>query len=194
MALTDGAVVLPGRGYIFTHDTPGSAFPATTDAELAALDLTASSVGTGWNNLGHTSLENAVSLNREGEEGEIKGTWQNPSLRKTADTNTWVINVNALQVENDILELYFGAGDVSDPDAFHAPLLATPVERGLYIVLVDGSSRAGLGVAKVAISADEAPEFDPENFLEFSLKMTVLEQSGADGIMSWFRAGLGTPA
>lgn len=194
MAITDGAVVLPGRGYIFVNDTPGAVFPATTQAEVDALDLDAATIATDWVNLGHTSRENAVALNRDGEEGETKGTWQRPSFRKTAATNEWSFSVNALQVDNNVLDLYFGAGDISDPDAFHVPFTSVPEERALYLVLVDGTARLGWGVAKVAIEADEAPEFDPENFLEFSLKMTVLEESGAQGLMSLYKLGLGTPA
>ena len=194
MALTDGAVILPGRGYVFTHDTVGSAPPATTPAALAALDLEAATVGVGWNNMGHTSRENAVALAKDGDDPETKGTWQKPSLRQTAGTTTWSLGIPALQLDNSTLEMYFGDGDISDPDVFHVLANAAPVERAMFLVLVDGSARAGLYLPKTSISSDDAPEFDPENFIEFSLKAVVEDHTGASGLMSWYRAGLGTPA
>lgn len=193
MSLTDGAVILPGRGYLFTHATVGTAPPADTQTELDALDLTDATLATGWNNLGHTSRENSVALDKDGDDPEVKGTWQNPNFRKTGGTTTWLLNIPALQFDNEVLSLYFGEGDISDADAFHVLPDASPEERALFLVLVDGSNRVGLYIPKASISSDDAPEFDPENFVEFSLQATVLEESGASGLMSWYRAGLGTP-
>jgi len=193
MALTDGAVILPGRGYIYSHATVGTAPPADTQAELDALSLDSATLATDWKNLGHTSRENAVALDKDGDEPEVKGTWQKPSLRQTGGSTTWLLTIPALQLDNEVLGLYFGDGDISDPDAFHVLPSAAPEERALFIVLVDGSSRAGLYIPKASISSDDAPEFDPENFMEFTLKATVLDHTGASGLMSWYRAGLGTP-
>lgn len=194
MALSDTAVMLPGRGYLFRNPTPGAAPPADTAAELAALDLTAATLATGWKNMGHTSRENAVALDVDGDDPETKGTWQAPSLRQTAATRTWSIGIPALQFDNDTLAGYFGDGDITDPDVFHVLDGAAALEDALFIVLVDGSSRAGIYLPKVSLGADDTPEFDPEEFVEFPIKATVLSHSGAAGLMSWYKAGLGTPA
>lgn len=194
MALTDGAVILPGRGYVFTNDTPGATSPAVTQSALDALDLDAATLATGWNNMGHTSRENAVALAKDGDDPETKGTWQKPNLRQTPGSTTWSMGIPALQLDNSTLAMYFGDGDITDPDVFHVLANATPEEKGLFLVLVDGSSRSGLYIAKASISSDDAPEFDPENFVEFSLKATILDHTGASGLMSWYKAGLGTPA
>jgi hypothetical protein len=85
-------------------------------------------------------------------------------------------------------------GDISDPDVFHVVDGAAAVEGGLFVVLVDGASRAGLHVPKVSFGADDTPEFDPEEFVEFPIVATILSHSGAPGLMSWYKAGLGTPA
>ncbi|WP_311208724.1 MULTISPECIES: hypothetical protein [unclassified Aeromicrobium] len=194
MSQDDNAVFLPGRGHLFTNEDIGAEFPFTTQSALAALDLTADVVGDGWVNLGHTSSENNIALSRETEGGETKGSYQKPALRKTNPTVVWAFNIPALQISNDVLSLYFGGGDASEPDAFYTPFVETVTERALGIVLVDGPARFGWGVPKVAIEAgDGAPEFDPENFMEFPLLATVLEESSAKGLMGLFRAGLGTP-
>src|SRR5688572_27247129 len=110
MALSDNAVMLPGRGYFFTNPTPGAAPPADTPAELDALDLTAATLATSWVNGGHTSRENAVALDKDGDDPETKGTWQSPSLRTTAPVTTWKIGVPQLQFDNAALSRYFGEG------------------------------------------------------------------------------------
>lgn len=193
MAETDGAVILPGRGYLFLHDTPGTATPAATIAALDALDLDAATIATAWKNMGHTSLENTVALSKDGTDPETKGTWQKPNLRQTAGTTIWSLGIPALQLDNNILALYFGDGDITDPDAFHVISGASPQEKALFLVLVDGSVRRGLYLPKVSVLGDDTPEFDPTKFVEFSLKATLLDQSGAPGLMSWYAAGLGTP-
>lgn len=194
MTMTDGAVILPGRGYLFLHDTAGSVTPAATQTALDALNLEAATIGTGWKNFGHTSRENAVGLSKDGTDPETKGTWQKPNLRQTAGTTTWSLSIPALQLDNQVLGLYFGNGDITDPDAFHVIANASQQEKGFFLVLVDGNTRRALHLPKVSVGSDDAPEFDPENFIEFSLKATVLDASGAPGLMSWYGAGLGTPA
>lgn len=193
MALTDSAVILPGRGYLFSNATVGAAPPADTQAELDALVLDSATLATGWNNLGHTSRENSVALDKDGDDPEVKGSWQSSSLRQTAGSTTWFLNIPALQLDNEVLNLYFGEGDVADPDVFHVLPSASPEERALFVVLVDGANRAALYIPKASMSSDDAPEFNPEDFVEFTIRATILDHSGSNGLMSWYRTGLGTP-
>lgn len=193
MAMSDNAVIIPGRGYAFIHDTPGSAPPADTPAEVAALNLEAATLATGWNNLGHTSRDNNVSLGRDGGDAEVKGSWQNPALRTSKSPVIWTIGIAALQITNEVLTMYFGGGDVTQPDSFGLPDTPVSVERGLFVVMVDGSTRLPLYFPKVDFGGSDAIEVDPENFLEFALAATVLKASGAD-LGRIYRAGLGDPA
>ncbi len=193
MALDDAAVIIPGRGYAFIHATPGTAPPADTPAEVLALNLESASLATGWTNLGHTSRDNNVSLGRDGGDTDVKGSWQNSSLRKTTAPIVWTIGINALQISNEVLSLYFGGGDITDPDVFHLPDAPASQERGLYIVMVDGSTRLPLYFPKVDFGGGDAIEADPENFLEFALSATVLKSTGLP-LGDIYKAGLGTPA
>src|SRR5690606_15496776 len=131
---------------------------------------------------------------RDGDEPETRGSWQNPNLRETTPTVTWAFTIPALQVDNTVLSLFFGGGDVSEEDSFGVTAASGSTEKAMYIVLVDGNTRAGIHVPRVSISAEEAPTFDPENFLEFTLRATVLKDSENTDLMRWYMAGLGTPA
>jgi hypothetical protein len=193
MALSDNAVIIPGRGYAFINDTVGAPAPADTPAEVAALDLEADTLATGWRNLGHTSRDNNVSLGRDGGETEVKGSWQNAALRTTKSAVIWAISIAALQIDNDVLRLYFGGGDATQPDSFGLPDAPVSQEVGLYVVMVDGATRLPLHFPKVDIGGSDAIEVDPENFLEFALTATVLKATGQD-LGRIYRAGLGDPA
>lgn len=191
MALDDSAVLIPGTGFIFLHDTPGTAPPGDTAAEIAALDLEAATLATGWNNAGHTSRENNVSLGRDGGDRTTQGSWQSPALRETVAPITWTFGFNALQVTNDNLEMYFGGGTFTTADRFDVPDTPTPVEKALFVVMVDGSIRLPIYIPKVSVLGGDPIEADVENFLEWSLVATVLKNTGSP-LMSLFAAQLGS--
>lgn len=188
MALEDSAVILPGIGHVLLAEVDTAA-PATP----ADIDITSATPATGWTNLGHTSRENAVAMTRDGDDPETRGSWQNANLRSTTPTVTWGLTIPALQIDNTVLGLYFGGGDSTQADSFGVTDGFGATEKALYLLLIDGTARAGLYVPRVALSADEAPSFDPENFLEFTLRATLLKSSSSADMMRWFRAGLGTP-
>lgn len=191
MALDDDGVVLPGRGYLFYNPTPGAASPFTA-ATVGAANLDAATVATGWSNFGHTSRENSVKLNRDAEEGEVKGTWQKPNLRKTDDQVSWSFTIPSVQMSNHTFDMYFGEGDKSEANAYWVKGTAPTIEGALTLVLVDGAKRVPIYVPKVAYSGDDAPEFGVDDFVELSIKATVLEQTGAKGLMAIYKAGLGS--
>jgi hypothetical protein len=193
MALDSGAVTLPGRGYVFIHDTPGTADPADTVAEINALDLTAATLATGWRNLGHTSRENAVTLGRDGGDVTALGSWQADSLYSSTDPVTYSITLNPLQSTNDVFKAYFGGGDITDPDVFVLPDSPGTIEKAFYMVLESGSTRMAWSFPKVSLSAGDSVEIDPEALLEFPLTATILKGTSMD-LGRIYRTGLGTPA
>lgn len=190
MALDDTAVVIPGTGYVYLHDTPGTAPPAATTSAIAALDLTSATLPTGWDNVGHTSRDDNVSYTREGGDTNTVGTWQVPSLRTTVDPVTRGLTINALQVGNDTFQLYFGGGDVTGTDVFDEPDTPVAQDRALFLVMVDGATRLGLYVPKASIIGADAIEVDPENFLQFNLGATFVKL-GSNPIARWFHPALG---
>lgn len=193
--MDDDAVILPGKFYLFINRTAGAASPATTQAAIDALNLEGDiGVSGAYKNYGHTSLANNAELARDAEEGEIKGSVQRRNLRKTPDQITWSITANGMQMTNDGFDYFFGIGDSSDEDVYHVQSNAATVEGAAFLVLVDGDERVGLHVPKVDVRGNGNVTIGVEDFLELPTKLTFLDASGAAGVMSWYRAGLGTPA
>jgi len=192
MSLDSTAVVLPGRGYIFIHNTPGQASPATTVSALDALDLEAATIATTWRNLGHTSRENSVTRFRDGGDTTTLGSWQADSLFASTEPVTQGLTFNPLQFSNDVLLAYEGGGDITAEDLFDLPDSPIAQEKALFLVMVSGSTRVGLYVPKVALSAADGSEADPSALYEWPLRATFLKMTSLP-LAQWVRSGLGTP-
>ena len=166
MAQTDAAVYIPGTGYIYLAPA-GTAVPASLTAPAAP-----------WANLGHTSREDGLTITRDGGDSEVLGTWQNPSLRERRDPTTFAITMVAHQVDNDVLGLYFGGGDASVANTFGVTSTTGTSDRAMFVRIVDGANEVGMYLPKVSISSEDDVEIDPEGFLSFPLRATVLQESG----------------
>lgn len=180
MALNDGAVLIPGTGRVYLT---AAGNPPPTDPR---------NPGDPWSIVGHTSREEGLTITRENGDSEVKGTWENPALRERRDPTTWAVTVQLHQVDNTSLELFFGAGDMDTPGVFGVQGVAPPVERALFVRMIDGGAEAGLYVLRVSIAADDDVSIDVENFLAFPIRATVLQVTGSN-VMDWYATGLGAP-
>lgn len=178
MALNDSAVIIPGTGQMYIAPSE-TAQPASLTAPAAP-----------WVNLGHTSREDGLTITRDGGDSEVIGTWQNPSLRERRDPTTFAITAFLHQVDNDVLELYFGPGDVATADEFGVTSAIATVEKALYVRIIDGTNEVGLYVPKVSISSEDDVEIDVEGFLAFPVRMTVLQATGSN-LMTFLGPELG---
>lgn len=174
MALTDGAVLVPGVGHIWTGVVGTATKPTLTALNTFA---SAGTVPSGWTSLGHTSLADVLVFDQSGGETDVKGSWQNPSLR-TVITSTAVdfFTVKSLQVQdNTILSLYYGGGDASTANEFALPDSPAATEKAVTVVLLDGSTPVALYVPKASILRADAPDVSADDFMDFPLKFTILK-------------------
>ena len=98
--------------------------------------------------------------------------------------------MTAHQVDNTVLGLYFGGGDATGTDAFAVTSATGTTEKAMYVRIVDGANQVGLYLPKVSITSDDDMEVDPEGFLSFPLRATVLQVSGQP-LMEWLAGNLG---
>ena len=95
------------------------------------------------------------------------------------------------QIDNTVLELYFGDGDVDTEGEFGVTSVTGTSERALYVRIIDGTNEVGLYVPKVSISSEDDVEVDVEGFLAFPIRATVLQVTGSN-LMTFFGSELGT--
>lgn len=178
MALNDSAVLIPGTGELWTAPAE-TVIPTNPTAPEAP-----------WANLGHTSRDDGLTITRDGGDTEPIGTWQNPSLRVTREPTSFAITAFLHQVDNEVLSMYFGPGDTTEPGQFGVTSAVTAITRALYVRIIDGDNEAGLYVPKVEISSEDDMEVDVEGFLAFPVRMTVLQVTGSN-LMTWIGPELG---
>ena len=178
MAMTDSAVILPGTGYMYLAPSETAVPTNLTEPEDP------------WDNLGHTSREDGLTITRDGGDSETIGTWQNPSLRERRDPSVFAITAYLHQVDNNVLSLYFGGGDTSTEGKFGVTSVTGTVEKALYVRIVDGVNEVGLYVPKVSVAAEDDVEVDVEGFLAFPIRATVLQVTGSN-LMEFYGEYLG---
>lgn len=175
MALTEDAVLTPGIGRIFTKTAAGSTWTLTELNTFAADGVTAPS---GWVELGETDLDSIITFAQDGGDSTVKGSWQNASLKQLIAPTVDSFTLNALQVlDNDILSLYNGGGDVSVAGRFAAPDAPAPIERSVMLVMLDGATPLGFSVAKASIIRADAISAAADDFLKLPLRFTILKMA-----------------
>ncbi|MEV6526889.1 hypothetical protein AB0M43_33655 [Longispora sp. NPDC051575] len=181
MALSDDALVIPGIGYVY--DAPvGTTKPANPLNPAVP-----------WVDNGHSS-EDGLKINFDISKTKRK-TWRaRAGVRVSVDDVSLTLGWTALQLDNISLAQYFGGGDISGPGVFGVIKSPVPVERALFIRLVDASKEVDLYVAKCAITAAGEVTASPEDFAGFQLEAEVLDHAAAAHLMQWLAPNLGTPA
>jgi hypothetical protein len=181
VALNDSALVIPGVGFIYTAP-PGTARPVNPKAPPAP-----------WLDNGHTS-EDGLTITFEISTTKRR-TWRSRAgVRVSVDEVNFTLGWIGLQIDNDTLTLYFGGGDVSAPGVFGVVKNPRPVEKALFIRLVDGDAEIDLFVAKAAIVAAGESTAGPEGFASCPLTADVLDDDAAAHLADWLAPHLGTPA
>ncbi|GIJ50032.1 hypothetical protein Val02_69180 [Virgisporangium aliadipatigenens] len=181
MALDDSTLVIPGVGFIYTA-APGTAKPANVVAPE-----------TPWVDQGHTS-EDGLTISFEISRTKRR-TWRaRAGVRVSVDEVNFTLGWQALQVDNDSLAAYFGGGDISTADVFGVLKAPAPIERALFIRLVDGPTEVDLYAAKVAIGPNGESTAGPEDFAGFPLQAEVLDHAAAAHLAQWLAPHLGAPS
>lgn len=178
MPLVDSQVLIPGAGRLYTAPL-GTPKPSNLVAPPAP-----------WDDIGHSSIEDGLTIGREGGDSEVLGTWQNPALRERREATTWFITMFLHQVSNQVLSFFFGGGDATVAAVFGVPLIPVAQERALFIRVIDGANEAPLYVPRVSLLADDDVEVDIEQFLAFPVRATVLGVTGSN-LMEFYGADLG---
>lgn len=176
MAIDDATVLTPAVGHVFTATSGTDPWTATQIDTF----VSAGTVPSGWDELGHTDLDTPLTFAQDGGDSETKGSWQNPSL-KTVITSAAVdsFTVNAEQVlDTAVLSYYYGGGDDSTPNEFALPDAPAAQEKAFMVVMVDGTTGYGMGGAKCSILRADAQNVASDDFLKLPLKFTILKASG----------------
>lgn len=185
----DGFVV----AFIGTLAGENVAVTVTSKLQPATVTVASEVAGTpnGWQALGHTSRDDLPEFGFDGGDTEVRGTWQNESLREVvtkpiADYLTlWLA-----QFDQETLELFYGEDASSTPGVFGVRGgTPVPAERALWLVIVDGDTKIGFYAPKTSIRRDDSIQLAVDEFATFPVKATFLK-FGSANVFEWVNAEL----
>jgi hypothetical protein len=153
VALNDNATLVIGSGNYLTA-------PAGTDLPDDLLVPTSP-----WSAVGHTSLEDILSISSEGGEATTIGTLQNKSLRTKYSARTETIALTLQQFDIAGLKLYYGSNaPVLANGTVGVPTDPTPTTAAFLAVFVDGENYFAIYAPKAEIyRADDISFGDTES-------------------------------
>jgi hypothetical protein len=175
-------VIIPGRGAVLLAE------PGATPPDYHTVDPR--NPPTGWKSLGHTSVENNVSLSKDGGETTTYDSWWEPAIDSIQSPTKWSGTANALEISSATLDLAF-SGELettSTTGGYLVPADISAVEKALLILAVQGNKRMAIYLGRAAITLGDAPSFDREALFEVPLSFSILSYEGHT--MEWFHPAL----
>lgn len=186
--LDDDAVFIPSVGHVLTGASTATQ-PTITQINTF---ISAGTLPTGLTELGHTDIEDILAFGQDDGDSEVKGSWQNPSLREVITSQAidyFVIKAEQL-LDNNILALYYGGGDATGSAQFKLPDAPVATEKSALVIMSDGVTNVGFWCQKTSVRREDAIEAAIDDFLKFPLRFTVLKKSGSPKAV-WIATDLG---
>jgi hypothetical protein len=148
-------------------------------------------VGTGWTNVGHTSRGDLPEFGFDGGDTEVRGTWQNESLREVVtDPIADYLTLMLHQFDTETFELYYGKNASSTPGVFGvAGGTPAPLEKALLIVIVDGDRKVAFYSPKASLRRDDSISLAVDEFAALPVRATFLKH-GSLNKFEWIADGL----
>lgn len=175
--LNEDSVFIPGEMNFFTAPV-GTEAP--TPQSLLANESTALS---GWENLGHTKLDQPFRVTNEGGETSTKGSLQNAALRNNVTDRITAVEIDVMQMDKANLKRYFGANSVEKNGYVYSQSKPKPVQEAILGVARDGDSIFCIHAYKADVvgNGDIAAE-STEDFVTAPLKFAALKHEAAPGV------------
>jgi|688.fasta_scaffold337839_2 hypothetical protein len=164
------------------------------DGELrVAVTITDVALPNGWKSVGHTSRGDLPELGYDGGDTEVRGTWQNESLREV-ETKPLAdyLKLALHQFDIDTFELYYGRDASNEAGVFGVTGTAAPVEKALFIIIVDGDVKVGFYSPKASFRRDDSISLKVDEFAAVPVRATFLKFGSANKYQ-WVNADLFLP-
>ena len=166
MAVNNAAVIVPAEGRFYIADTSATKPTALTEPSAP------------WVEVGHTTFEDPLVVERDGGDTTVLRSWQASALRTATEAITYKLTFGLLEHDDLALNLYYGGGAVNaTTDEFEVPKAPAPQPKSLFIRLIDGSAVWARYFPTVEIIGSDDEEFDPEELLSLPVTATVLDDA-----------------
>jgi len=164
-----------------------------TGGTTPGVTITLKSAANGWVPVGHTSRGDMPEFGYDGGDHEVKGTWQNESLREivTAPIADF-LTVFLHQFDQASFELYYGTDSSAVAGVFGvANGNVVPVEKAFLVIIVDGTTRIGFYSPRASVRRDDSISIAVDELGSLPIKATFLKYSNANKF-EWVNSDLFT--
>lgn len=185
MALAAEEVLSPATGLVFISTGATQAMPQLPIASIPTTFDKDWEPAVGWKSLGHTSLEDGIEIELDGDDPETLGTWQVPNLRVTSPKKVYTMTINLASFTFDAYKLYYGGGNMVDEDGVDTAVLAdargwkipdspSPQNQSLLVIALDGGYQVVQYFQNTAAIGSDSIEYDAEELAQMPVSFTVL--------------------
>lgn len=175
MAINDTSTLVVKTGRFYVNEV-GTAAPTSLDR--------ASLLTAGWEELGHTSLEDILSWATEGGETTTLGSLQSPSLRQTTSARTESFTTTLLQWDAATLPFYFGGNmELIEGSEIFMGVKSAPesIRRSFLVVFEDGQNRFPVYAPAASIGRGDDLAIDStEDLAGLPIQISLLNHAGND--------------
>ena len=164
MVTTNSSVILPAEGRFYIAPV-GTAKPTTTAVPSAP-----------WTEVGHTTFEDPLVVERDGGDVTVLRSWQASAVRSSIEGITYKLTFGLLEHDDLAMNLYYGGGAVNaTTDEFEVPKTPAAQPKALFVRLIDGAATWSRYFSLTEIIGSDDEEFDPEELLFLPVTATVLD-------------------
>jgi hypothetical protein len=188
--VTGETISAPGFTVAFIGKLQGQEVVLTATGATA----TVASTPNGWSTVGHTARDDLPEFGFDGGDTEVRGTWQNENLREVVTKPiSDFLTIFLQQWDMNSLTLYYGQDAAKQSGVFGVKGgTPTPVERALFIVIVDGDTKIGFYAPKASIKRDDSISLATDEFASLPVRATFLK-FGSSNVFEWVNEELFTP-
>ncbi len=184
--VTGGGFLEDGFTIAFIKDLGEENVGVTVVSKLEPASVTVSSdvasAPNGFTNIGHTSRDDLPEWGFDGGDTEVRGTWQNESLREVVtEPIADYLTLFLAEFDTESFELYYGRNSSKTPGVFGVSGgTQVPVEVALFIIIVDGDTKIGFYAPKASVRRDDSIQLAVDEFATLPVRATFLKYGSAN--------------
>jgi hypothetical protein len=188
--VTGETISAPGFTVAFIGKLQGQEVVLTATGATVAV----ASAPNGWSTVGHTARDDLPEFGFDGGDTEVRGTWQNENLREVVTQPiSDFLTIYLQQWDMNSLTLYYGQDAAKQSGVFGVKGgTPAPVERALFIIIVDGETKIGFYSPKASIKRDDSISLATDEFASLPVRATFLKY-GSSNVFEWINEDLFTP-
>ena len=196
--VSGGGFTADGFTVAFVGKLGGENIEVTVDSKLepvtVTVDSTVATAPNGWSTVGHTARDDLPEFGFDGGDTEVRGTWQNENLREVVTQPiSDFLTIFLQQFDMQSFELYYGQDASKQAGVFGVKGgTPAPVEKALFIIIVDGDTKIGFYAPKASIKRDDSISLATDEFASLPIRATFLKY-GSSNVFEWINQDLFTP-